>query len=89
MTQEEMERTMQFILQQQAQFAANMQQLAERQRETGERMTKIENVVLRLANAQVEANERHKETEERLNALINTVERYISKRRNGKTHDSE
>jgi hypothetical protein len=29
-------------------------------------------------------DERGRETDERLNALINTVERYISERRNGK-----
>jgi molybdopterin biosynthesis enzyme MoaB len=62
-----------------------------------ERMTKIENVMLRLANVQVDADKRMEgfeenmrrisaaqtETTERLNILVNTVERYISERRNG------
>ena len=37
-----------------------------------------------LADRQREADERGRQTDERLNALINTVERYISERRNGK-----
>ncbi len=104
MINEEMQKTMQFILDQQAQFAINMQKLDEKQLEaearvTGveERMTKIENVMLRLANVQVDGNKRMEgfeenmrrisavqtETTERLNILVNTVERYISERRNG------
>lgn len=104
MINEEMQKTMQFIVDQQAQFAINMQKLDEKQLEaearvTGveERMTKIENVMLRLANVQVDGNKRMEgfeenmrrisaaqtETTERLNILVNTVERYISQRRNG------
>ena len=104
MVDEEMQKTMKFILQQRAQFAINMQKLDEKQlqaeaRVTGveERMTKIENVMLRLANVQVDPHDRlngveetmgkiaivRAETSERLNILVNTVERYISERRNG------
>ncbi len=102
---DDMQKTMQFILEQQAQFASNMQKLEETQiadhaRIAGveERMNNIEKVMLRLANVQVESNSRmavvedtmrkiaivHAETDERLNILVNTVERYISERRNGK-----
>jgi ABC-type transporter Mla subunit MlaD len=38
-----------------------------------------------LVGAQRETDERLKETDERLNALINTVERYISEGRGGKS----
>ena len=38
-----------------------------------------------LSDRQREAEERGRQTDERLNALINTVERYISERRNGKS----
>ena len=65
MTNEEMQKTMEFIVGQQAQFAANIQKLEEQQErfeanqeKSQERMSQIENVVLRLANAvqqQVEA----------------------------------
>ena len=60
-------------------------------------MTKIEDVMLRLANVQVDSHDRlngveetmgritivQAETSERLNILVDTVERYISERRNG------
>jgi predicted transcriptional regulator len=97
MTYEQMERMMQFILEQQANLAISQQKGEERMQQAEARMTKIEDVMLRLANSQVATNERvttldetlqrlakaHAETDERLNALINTVERYISERRNG------
>ena len=61
MINEEMQKAMEFIVEQQALFAANMQRFEERQvkaeeRVSGveERMTKIENVMLRLANVQVD-----------------------------------
>ena len=56
MINQEMLKTMQFIVEQQAQFATNMQRFEERQVKAEERagveerMTKIENVMLRLAN---------------------------------------
>jgi DNA repair exonuclease SbcCD ATPase subunit len=48
----------------------SVQAVDERQREADER--------------QREADERERQTDERLNALINTFERYISERRNGR-----
>ncbi len=62
-----------------------------------ERKTKIENVMLRLANVQVESKDClngveetmrniafvQAETTARLNILVNTVDRYINERRNG------
>ncbi len=104
MINEDMQKTMQFILEQQAQLAASMQKFDERQGKAEERVTVIEDVVVRLTNIQVDQHRRmdehhnrmdefeetmqkiaavQKETTERLNILVNTVERYISERRNG------
>ena len=50
MTDEEFERRMQFILNQQAQFAADIQKLQESQAETDERIRRLVDVSLSLAN---------------------------------------
>ncbi|MDQ3685512.1 MAG: hypothetical protein M3430_07900 [Acidobacteriota bacterium] len=94
MTNEEFQRKMDFIIEQQAQLVVN-QEMAD------ERMTRIENVVGRLATASLERIEDLEEkmfalvdshirladsqvrTDERLNIFINVVERYISKDANG------
>ena len=89
----DVEKTMQFLLEQQARFDA-------RQAQSEERLTRIEGVLLDVANAQTRTNailttltERHVElveshraltdaqrvTEQSLNALIATVERHIAK----------
>ena len=49
MTHEEMERTMQFILEQQAQFAANQQRLDENHQSLDERVTRLETNMAELA----------------------------------------
>ena len=88
----DVEKTMQFLLEQQARFDA-------RQAQSEERMTRIENVLLDVATAQAGTNEilatlterhvelaqSHKElsdaqqvTEQSLNALIATLERHIA-----------
>jgi uncharacterized coiled-coil protein SlyX len=84
MTNEELEKAMQFILEQQAQFAANQQQL-------GERVTRLETNMAEMARAQTHMNEvvavmadTHRHTEEKLDAFIGVLERYISEGRNGK-----
>ena len=97
MTNEEMQSTVQFILEQQAQFSVNMQRL-------GESVTKLEASVALLVVKVDELTESHESlrrfvgaiavaqantevnlarTDERLNNLITIVERYISERRNG------
>lgn len=72
MTNEELERAMQFILEQQAQFAANQQQAGERvarletsmaemaraQQQTGERMSLLETSMVGMAQAQQQTGER-------------------------------
>jgi hypothetical protein len=77
MTGEEMERTMAFILEQQAQLTVTVGRLSEKVERNAESATAL------LAIAEIHDRE-IKETDERLNALINTVERHISEGRNGK-----
>lgn len=94
-----MERTIAFILEQQAQASASnaqTQATMARQAERLDRLTErtdrnAEGITALLAIAEMhereitENREAQARTDERLNALINTVERYISKGRNGKT----
>ena len=54
MTNEEFEKTKEFILQQQAQFASDMQQLREAQAKTDQVVTQTVEIVGRLANATLE-----------------------------------
>ncbi len=88
MTYEEMEKTMQFILEQQAQFATDIQQIRELQAGFHEVQAKFQTQLGTLTDATLtlvgvvgkvaEAQER---TEERLSAFITFVERYISGRK--------
>lgn len=95
--QDRIERQIDFIVNNQAQFSVDIQKLQEAQaelqasqRQAAERMTKIEDVVLRLANVterrvsemaeKVEALAEHgRQTDERLNILIGVAERFFSK----------
>ena len=95
MNNEEFERKMSFIVEQEAQFAADIQQLRELQAQT-------ENVVGRLAQAtlegfrdvnakidslvdsQIRLTEAQTHTDENLRNLIAVVDRYFSEGRNGK-----
>lgn len=100
-----MQRTMAFILEQQARITSTqaetnitMARLAERLDRLTERVDRLtervdrnaEGITALLAIAEMhereitENREAQARTDERLNALINTVERYISERRNGK-----
>jgi methyl-accepting chemotaxis protein len=118
MTSEEMQRTMQFILQQQAQNTVAIGQLTDTVGKLSGTIDKLSGTVDKLSDkvdrtadginallaiAEIHeqeiaslresvnimresisaGDERGRETDERLNALINTVERYISERRNG------
>lgn len=99
MTSAEMQRTMAFILEQQAQITATqmetnstMARLTERLDRLTERVDRnAEGISALLAIAEMhereitDNREAQSRTDERLNALINTVERYISEGRNGKT----
>jgi hypothetical protein len=95
MNNEEFERKMSFIVEQQAQFAADIQQMRELQAQT-------ENVVGRLAlatlegfrdtnakidslvDSQIRLTEAQTHTDENLKNLIAVVDRYFSEGRNGK-----
>jgi hypothetical protein len=77
MTTEEMEKTMAFILEQQAQLTVTVGRLSVKVDRNAETATAL------LAIAEMH-DRQMKETDERLNALINTVERHISGGRNGK-----
>ena len=82
----------------QTQISSNMAELTERVNRMGEKIDRnAESITALLAIAEIQATEirdltestrtladRQRDTDERLNALINTVERYISERRNGK-----
>ena len=95
MTSEEIERTMAFILEQQAYISSTqaqtnttMARLTERVDRNAEGISALlaiaeihEREINELRQTQSEAQSR---TDERLNALINTVERHISEGRNGK-----
>ena len=79
-----MERTMTFILKQQAQTAAKLDRLVDTVESLSHKVDRnAESATALLAIAEIHDRE-IKETDERLNALINTVERHISGGRNGK-----
>jgi hypothetical protein len=95
MADEDFEKKMEFIIEQQAQFAVN-------QDKANERLARLENLVMRFAqttverindwdekfsalvNAQMQTEASMKKTEESLRNLIAVVDRYISEGRNGK-----
>jgi ABC-type transporter Mla subunit MlaD len=77
MTDEERQRQIDFIIEQQAQLTATVGRLAEKVDRNAESVTAL------LAIAEIHDRE-IKETDERLNALINIVERHISEGKNGK-----
>lgn len=91
MTNEELEKAMQFVLEQQAQFAANQQQISDRVSRLETNMAEMARAQAETARAQTHMNEvvavmaeTHRHTEEKLDAFIGVLERYISEGRNGK-----
>ncbi|HEY0545235.1 MAG TPA: hypothetical protein VGC91_07675 [Pyrinomonadaceae bacterium] len=95
MNEEEMQRKMEFVVNQQAQFAVDIQQLQESQSSLTKALITVVGMVGKLSEAQDRTDAQIKEliaaqehtekaqaaTDERLNNLINVVERFIS--RNG------
>lgn len=95
MTNDEIQRTMEFILQQQASFFEGMERLRESHEQAEKRISNLEtayvniaNVVTELGKAQQVLTERVNQlteaqahTDQRLNALIDIIER----RRNGES----
>ena len=96
MSHEEIERRMSFIVEQQAQFASNIQRLQKSQARTDQVVARTGEIVARLAsvthvgfnevnakiNALVDSQIR---TDENLRNLVAVVDRYFSDGRNGKS----
>ena len=77
MTNEEMQKTMQFILEQQAQFAANFQKIEEGFKRTEEshaeaekRISRLEGAVIGLFNMIERLTKAQEKTDEKVNALV-------------------
>ncbi len=92
MTNEEIQRTMGFIIKQQENFADSMDRADARMNRLEGAFVGLFNMVTETAKAQKELTEKvnaltvsQTHTDERLNALITTVERYLSERRNGES----
>ena len=99
MTNEEMQKTIEFILEQQAQFVTRMERdearltrledafatLVNIARITDERMDSMESRLNTLTEKMALLAESEAHTDQRLSALIDVVERYISNNRNGGT----
>ncbi len=80
MTDEERQRQMDFILEQQAQLTVAMRQLTEKVDKLSDKVDRTaDSVNALLAIAEIHDQE-IKATDERLNALVNVVDRYITGR---------
>ncbi|MGH9881916.1 MAG: hypothetical protein ACRD6N_10805 [Pyrinomonadaceae bacterium] len=95
MSNEELERRMAFIIEQQAQFATDIQQLRELQGQTEQIVARLANVTLEgfrdvnakinaLVDSQIRTDENLRRTDESLRNLIAVVDRYFSEGRNGR-----
>jgi predicted KAP-like P-loop ATPase len=98
MNNDETQRRIEFIIEQQAQFSADIQQLKETQIRAQEqidtlreaqvqaeaRASRVEEAIIRLVNVVERLADAQTQTDERLNVFINVVERYMSEGRNGK-----
>lgn len=98
MTFDEVERTIQFMLENQARFDASLQQIKELGRKTDERLDRLtvqhaalEEVAVTLARSHVELVNSHKELaraqtelKDRVDDFITFVEKYISRGNGGK-----
>jgi predicted nuclease with TOPRIM domain len=98
MTNEEIRRTMEFIIKEQESFSENMELLREAQVKGESRVTRFEGAIVSLYNTVSklsdtvgelsgsvgELSKAQARTDERLNSLINVIERYISNGRNGR-----
>lgn len=95
MTNEEFEKRMEFILEQQAQFSADIQQLREAQAQTESIVARLANGTLEafndvnakisvLVDSQINLTEAQSRTDENIKNLIAVVDRYFTEGRNGK-----
>jgi hypothetical protein len=100
MNNEEMERKMEFIVEQQAQFASKIGQLEdivtrlatgslrrfeENEEKTAQRFEDLDEKIAALVDSQIRLNEAQAVTSENLNNLIAVVDRCFSEGRNGKS----
>ena len=96
MSDDDLEKKMEFIIDQQANFAARMEQLEElvvrfakatvdRFQLTDKRADEMDERISALVNAHIEMQESQKKTEESLRNLIAVVDRYFSEGRNGQS----
>src|SRR6266550_3267636 len=96
MSNENIDKQMEFILEQQAQFTARMGQLEdlvvrlargtlERFEATDARVDDVDERISALVDSQIRTEENVKKTEESLRSLIAVVNRYFSEGRNGKS----
>ena len=96
MSNEEFERKMEFIVNQQAQFASDIGELKDivtqlaratlsRFEVTDKRIDGVDERISALVDAQIRTEENVKETNEALKNLIAVVDRYFSEGRNGET----
>ena len=97
MTFEEMERTLHFILEQQAQISGNVQRHDENLLVIETKLGQLGDVMLKLADSHVllvnshkqladahaRSEQAHRQLEERVDAVIVFVEKYISSRNGG------
>ena len=96
MSEEEIQRKIEFIIDQQAQFASDIHELRSIQAKAEERMDRFEKVVVNLyedtqnkldglIDAQMRQSEAQSRTEESLRNLIAVVDRYFSDGRNDRS----
>jgi hypothetical protein len=92
MTNEEIQRTMEFIIKQQESFAESMEKADGRMNRLESTFVASFNMVTETAKAQKELTEKvnalaeaQANTDERINVLITTVERYFNDKRNGES----
>ena len=94
MSDEEVERRIAFIIEQQAQFCSDIQQLREVQGQTEQIVARLAEATLEgfkdvnakinaLVDSQITLTAAQSRTDESLKNLISVVDRYFSERRNG------
>jgi small-conductance mechanosensitive channel len=91
MTNEELQKMLEFVAQRQEVFAANMDKAEKRMNQLERGFVSLFNLVNEtaqiqraLAESQKELQAQQAHTDERLSALINVVEKFISEGRNGR-----
>ena len=89
MNNEEFEKRMEFILEQQAQFASDISELkdvvARLANASLKRFDDVDGKIAALVDSQMRLTEAQSHTDENLRNLISVVDRYFSEGRNGKS----